>query len=55
MTKKDSNNSLIGKREGILSLHPSIVVEVVRLIRSLIKPINVQRKQGVVMEENQNR
>ena len=36
ITKKDSNNSLIGKREDILLVHPSMVVEIARMLRSFI-------------------
>jgi hypothetical protein len=36
ITKKDSNNSLIGKREDILLVHPTMVVELARLLRSFI-------------------
>lgn len=36
ITKKDSNNSLIGTREGILLVHPTMVVEIARLLRSFI-------------------
>jgi hypothetical protein len=36
ITEKDSNNSLIGTRESILLVHPSIVVEIAKLLRSFI-------------------
>jgi hypothetical protein len=36
ITEKDSNNTLIGTREGILLVHPSIVVEICKLLRSFI-------------------
>lgn len=36
ITKKDSNNTLIGTREGILLVHPAIVVEIAKLLRSFI-------------------
>jgi hypothetical protein len=36
ITKKDSNNTLIGTREGIYLVHPTIVVEIGRLFRTFI-------------------
>ena len=36
ITDRDSNNTLIGTREGILLVHPSIVVQIAKLLRSFI-------------------
>jgi hypothetical protein len=36
ITKKDSNNTLIGMREGIYLVHPTIVVEIGKLLRTFI-------------------
>ena len=36
ITKRDSNHTLIGTREGIYLVHPTIVVEIAKLIRSFI-------------------
>jgi hypothetical protein len=46
ITKNDSNNSLIGKREGILLVHPSIVVEIARLLRSFIIKMAKQKRSN---------
>jgi hypothetical protein len=36
INKKDSDNTLIGTREGILLVHPTMVVEIAKLVRSFI-------------------
>ena len=36
ITEKDSNNTHIGTREGILLVHPKIVVEIGKLLRAFI-------------------
>jgi Uncharacterized protein conserved in bacteria (DUF2130) len=36
ITKKDSDNSLIGSREGIWLVHPTMVVEIAKIFRNFI-------------------
>lgn len=36
ITKKDSDNSLIGNREGIWLVHPTMVVEIAKIFRNFI-------------------
>jgi hypothetical protein len=36
ITKKDSDNSLIGSREGIWLIHPTMVVEIAKIFRNFI-------------------
>ena len=46
ITEKDSNNTLIGTREGILLVHPSIVVEICKLLRSFIIEMAKHRRSN---------
>lgn len=43
ITKKDSDNSLIGSREGIWLVHPTMVVEIAKIFRNFITESVKQR------------